>query len=83
MAPARLTPPEAWTRRVSSVSRKHYNEAAQILRETAMPAETRSQLVARFVTMFADDNARFSPSRFREASEPASHFVGGDRRRTA
>jgi len=78
MAPARLSPPEARTRRVNSVSRKDYNEAARILRETAMPAETRSQLVARFVTMFADDNARFSPSRFREASEPA--FAGDGRR---
>jgi hypothetical protein len=54
------------------VSRKQYNEAAQILRETAMPAETRAQLVARFVTMFADDNARFSPSRFRAACEPTA-----------
>jgi hypothetical protein len=50
------------------MSRKDYNEAARILRETAMPAEVRSALVARFVTMFADDNPRFSPSRFRSAA---------------
>lgn len=52
------------------MSRKDYNEAARILRETAMPAELRSALVARFSTMFSDDNPRFSPSRFREACEP-------------
>lgn len=52
------------------MSRKDYVEAARILRETPMPSETRGELVARFVTMFADDNARFSPSRFRDASTP-------------
>lgn len=54
------------------MSRKDYNEAARILRETAMSAETRKALVTRFVTMFADDNPRFSPSRFREACEPVA-----------
>ena len=57
------------------MSRKDYVEAARILSETAMPSETRAALVARFVTMFADDNARFSPSRFREACVPAPHTV--------
>lgn len=52
------------------MSRKDYIEAARILSETEIPAEVRSQLVARFVTMFADDNARFSPSKFRAACEP-------------
>jgi hypothetical protein len=52
------------------MSRKDYVEAARIIRETAMSNETRAALVARFVTMFADDNARFSPSRFRAACEP-------------
>jgi hypothetical protein len=52
------------------MSRKDYVEAARILRDTPMPATTRALLVARFVTMFADDNPRFSPSRFREASTP-------------
>ncbi len=65
------------------MSRKDYNEAARILRETAMPDETRSQLVARFVTMFADDNARFSPSRFREACEPVPRSLADDGRRAA
>ena len=54
------------------MSRKHYNEAARILRETPMAAELRAQLVSRFVSMFADDNARFSPTRFRDACEPVS-----------
>jgi hypothetical protein len=49
------------------MSRKHYNELARIIRETEMPAEVRAQLVSRFVTMLADDNPRFSPSRFRTA----------------
>lgn len=53
------------------MSRKDYVEAARILRETDMPAELRFELVSRFVTMFADDNARFSSSRFREAAMPA------------
>jgi hypothetical protein len=49
------------------MSRKDYVEAARILRETPMDEETRAALVSRFVTMFADDNPRFSASRFREA----------------
>ena len=54
------------------MSRKDYVEAARILRETAMPDETRAALVDRFVSMFASDNARFSPSRFRVACEPTT-----------
>ena len=53
------------------MSRKDYNEAARILRETTMTKETRAALVSSFVVMFADDNARFSPIRFREACKPA------------
>ena len=52
------------------MSRREYNEAARIIRGTPMPAHVRAQLVSRFITMFADDNARFSPPRFREACEP-------------
>lgn len=52
------------------MSRRDYIAIAEILRETPMESETRAQLVARFVTTFADDNARFSPSRFREAATP-------------
>lgn len=52
------------------MSRKDYVAIAEILRETPMESETRAQLVARFVTTLADDNARFSPSRFREAATP-------------
>jgi hypothetical protein len=52
------------------MSRRDYIEAARILRETPMETETRKQLVTRFVTMFADDNPRFSPAMFREACEP-------------
>jgi hypothetical protein len=61
------------------VSRKDYNQAARILRETALTSETRAALVARFVTMFADDNPRFSPSRFREACEPVADTVEAGR----
>jgi hypothetical protein len=53
------------------VSRKDYVETARILRETVMTEELREVLVSRFVTMFADDNPCFSPSRFRAASQPA------------
>lgn len=52
------------------MSRKDYVEAARIIRETAMASDTRAALVTRFVTMFADDNPRFSPSRFRAAATP-------------
>jgi hypothetical protein len=57
------------------MSRKHYVEAARIISETALTSETRAALVARFVSMFADDNPRFSPSRFREACMPAPDVV--------
>ena len=53
------------------MSRKDYVEAARIIREEHMTKETRKRLVARFVTFFADDNPRFSPSRFREACTPS------------
>lgn len=52
------------------MSRKDYVAIAEILRETLMENETRAQLVARFVTTLADDNPRFSPSRFRAAATP-------------
>jgi hypothetical protein len=53
------------------MSRKDYVEAARIIREASyLSAEARSRLVGDFVTFFADDNSRFSPSRFREACEP-------------
>jgi hypothetical protein len=55
----------------ASMSRKDYREAARILREAEyLSAEARSRLVASFVTLFADDNPRFSPSKFREACQP-------------
>lgn len=52
------------------MSRKDYVAVARVVREAAMPGETRAHLVARLVTVFADDNPRFSPSRFRTACEP-------------
>jgi hypothetical protein len=53
------------------MSRKDYVEAARIIREASyLSAEARTLLVSDLVTFFADDNPRFSPSRFREASEP-------------
>jgi hypothetical protein len=58
------------------MSRKDYIAAAEILRAVSMPDPARAELVSRFVTFFADDSPRFSPSRFRAASEP----VAGDAR---
>jgi hypothetical protein len=54
------------------VSRKDYIATAEILRAVSMPDEARAELVSRFVTFFADDNPRFSPSRFRDACEPVA-----------
>jgi hypothetical protein len=51
------------------MSRKDYVETARVLRATPMTSETRAALVARFITMFADDNRQFSPERFRAACE--------------
>jgi hypothetical protein len=53
------------------MSRKHYVEAARIVREAEyLSEEGRRRLVADLVTFFSDDNARFVPSRFRAACEP-------------
>jgi hypothetical protein len=65
------------------VSRKDYVAIAEILRETPIESEARAQLVARFVTTLADDNPRFSPSRFREACEPVDARSALDRARAA
>lgn len=54
------------------MSRKDYVEAARIVRKAAyLDEEARACLVADLVTFFADDNPRFSPSRFRVACQPA------------
>ena len=50
------------------MTRKDYIEAARILRETDLAWVSRNELVDRFVTWFADDNPRFSPTKFREAA---------------
>lgn len=66
------------------MSRKDYVEAARIIREAAyLSQEARGRLVADLVTFFADDNARFSPSRFREACEPVDARSALDRARAA
>ena len=53
------------------MSRKDYVAAARLVREAHyLNDEARARLVADLVTLFADDNARFSPSRFRAACEP-------------
>jgi hypothetical protein len=51
------------------VSRRDYIAAAAILRDTDLTPEQREPLARRFVTMFADDNPRFSASRFLAAVE--------------
>jgi hypothetical protein len=66
------------------VSRKHYVEAARIVREAAyLSEEARTRLVSDLVVFFSDDNPRFSPSRFREACKPADARTALDRARAA
>lgn len=53
------------------MSRKHYVEVARIVREAAyLDEEARAGIVSDLAPYFADDNPRFSPSRFRAACEP-------------
>jgi hypothetical protein len=53
------------------MSRKDYVEAARIVREAEyLSHDARTRLVADLVTFFADDNPRFSASRFRAACQP-------------
>ena len=49
------------------MTKRHFTELAQILGETNASKET----VDRIVTLCADANPRFSPSRFRDAVEAA------------
>jgi hypothetical protein len=66
------------------VSRKDYVAAARILREADYLSEdVRARLVAELVTFLADDNPRFSPSRFREVCEPVDARTALDRARAA
>jgi hypothetical protein len=66
------------------MSRKDYVAAARILREADyLSEEARARLVADLVTFFADENPRFSPSRFREACEPIDARSALDRARAA
>jgi len=53
------------------MSRKHFSALADLVsRAHYLDDEARARLVADLVTMCADANPRFSPSRFREACEP-------------
>ena len=66
------------------MSRKHYVEVARIVREaTYLDDEGRAGIVSDLVTYFADDNPRFSPSRFRAACEPDPTSFEARGRRTA
>ena len=66
------------------MSRKDYVEAARIVREADyLSPEARARLVADLVTFFADENPRFSPSRFREACEPVDARTALERARAA
>jgi hypothetical protein len=51
------------------VSRRNYIATAAILRDATLTPKQRQELARRFVTMYADDNPRFSPSRFLAAVE--------------
>ena len=58
------------------MSRKHYVEVARIVREaTYLDDDARAGIVSDLVTFFADDNPRFSPSRFLAACVPHWVFV--------
>lgn len=53
------------------MSRKDYVAAARIVRSARyLSAEARALVVSDLVTFFADDNPRFSATRFREACQP-------------
>ena len=66
------------------MSRKDYVQAARLVREaTYLSEEARARLVADLVTFFADDNPRFSPSRFKEACQPVDARGALDRARAA
>ena len=52
------------------MSRRDYIATAEIIRSLHVSPEQRAEIVTRFVTMFSDDNPRFSPSKFRAACEP-------------
>jgi hypothetical protein len=63
------------------MSRKDYVQAARIVREAGyLTEEARVRLVSDLVTFFADDNPRFSPSRFRAACEPVPIIHTSERR---
>jgi hypothetical protein len=50
------------------LTRKHYIELARLLREADyLTPEARGLLVGDLITFLADDNPRFSPSKFRAA----------------
>jgi hypothetical protein len=50
------------------MSRRDYIEAARIVREADyLTPEARGRLISDLVTFFADDNAKFLPSKFRAA----------------
>ena len=66
------------------MTRKHYVEAARIVREAEyLSSEARARLVSDLVTFFGDDNPRFTPSRFRAACEPLEARSALERARTA
>lgn len=66
------------------MSRKHFIELARLVREAGyLDDATRSQLVSDLVTLCADANPRFSPSRFREACQPDDARTALDRARAA
>ena len=53
------------------MSKKHFTALALLVRDAEyLSDEARARLVSDLVTLCADANARFSPSRFRAACEP-------------
>jgi hypothetical protein len=50
-------------------ARRHYQAVACVLRDARyLDGDARSQLVTAFAELFAEDNERFQPDRFREAA---------------
>jgi hypothetical protein len=57
-------------------TRRHYCAIAGLIRDAAyLEPETRTLLVSELSVLFAGDNERFQPDRFREAATPESDKI--------
>jgi hypothetical protein len=66
------------------VTKRHFIALAEIVsRAGYLGSEAREQLVSDLVTLCADANPRFGPSRFRAACEPEDAMAALERARAA